>query len=62
MVESPGQPNNATLFGFPGGTNSTGPLNMRSSNQMYPSWGMLTVERSVDGGQTFQVVERFDPP
>ena len=38
MLESPGQPNNATLFGFPGGTNSTGPLNMRSSNQMYPSW------------------------
>ena len=62
QVESPGTPNNSVLFLFQGDPGSTGPLNMRSSNQRLAEWDQLVLERSVDGGQTFQVVERFDPP
>ena len=62
MVESPGTPNNSVLFLFQGDPSSTGPLNLRSSNQQFDGWGYMTLERSQDGGQTFQVVERFLPP
>jgi hypothetical protein len=62
QVEAPETPNNSVLFEFQGDPSSTGPLNLRSSNQQFDGWGLLTLEQSRDGGQTFQVVERFDPP
>jgi hypothetical protein len=61
QVEQSGQPNNSVLFLFRGGTTSTGPLNLRSANQTYNRWGALILERSTDGGQTFQDVARFMP-
>jgi len=62
QVESPGTPNNSVLFLFQGEPSSSGPLNMRSSNQQFDGWGYMTLDLSRDGGQTFQTVERFDPP
>ena len=60
-IHQPGQPNNFVLFDIPDGSSSTGPLNLRSSNEMFDGWGYVRLYQSSDGGQTFRLVEGFIP-
>jgi hypothetical protein len=51
MVEHPARPNNSVLFDIPDGSSSTGPLNLRSSNEMFDGWGYAQLYESSDAAR-----------